>query len=213
MKTLTTLIVAGLALGSVGNAYARADRPDIERLGKLIQSNSAGNARYFGDSSFVKTGKRSYITRFAKMLAKNTEDVPKYEVVLREAITNWEAKKEFTAYTSDLSGALALYTVTNLSIAQHEDAKDYLIPNLVDQYKKCLSSRTISRMSNERKEDLYDYMVTESIYQEVLIASQPDMKDPDILAEVRDMSTANVRDVFGVSPTVLSVTESGLTYQ
>lgn len=213
MKPLKSLMVVGLAVGSIGTAFARADHPDIERLGKLVQSNSAGNARYYGRSAFVKTNKRSYVTQFAKRLARTPDEVPVYEDVLRQAIWKWETKDEVRNFTSDLAGALAFYTVTNLGIAQNENSKDYLIPNLVDQYKKCLASRQIARMSNSQKEDLYEYMVTESIYQEVLIASEPERRQPEILTMMQNLSASNVQDVFGVSPTVLSVTESGLTFQ
>ncbi|MEI7984893.1 MAG: DUF6683 family protein [Armatimonadota bacterium] len=214
MKHLNFLLATSFAIASVGTVYARAsDKPDIERLGRLVQSNSSGNARFYGDSAFVKTGKRSYITKFAKMLAKVPDDVAKYEVVLKMAIWQWENKTEVKAYTSDLAGAMAFYTVTNIGVAHNENSKDYLIPNLVDQYKKCLSTKMVAGMSNSRKEDLYDFMVTESMYMEVLIASEPEMRMPEVLDQVKSLSVMNCQDIFGVSSETLAVTESGLIFQ
>lgn len=214
LKHLKSLYITALAFTTVGLAQARAaDMPGLETLGRLIQTNTEGNSRYYGTTKFTPTGShRSYINKFARRLAKNPEDIRKYEDVLRMAIYAWEGKTEVQPYLNDLAGAMAFYTVTNVGVAHNENSKDYLIPNLVDQYRTRLASRTVARMSNEKKEDMYDYMITEAMYMEVLIASEPDMQDPSVLDQVKALSAENCQDLFGVRGEVLSVTESGLVF-
>lgn len=211
MKILSSVLVVGLSM--VGVANLSSEKHSLGLLGSLVKSNAQGDYRFNGASTFTRSGTRGYVGHFAKLLASDPTQISTYEDVMTQGIRVWEDENRPNGFTNDLAGSFAFFTYVNLALAKNQDYKDYLFPNLVSQYRKALASRQVGMMSNAKKQDMYDYMVAESVYLQALASMGRD-KNIELAAKtVRDTSSYHVRETFGADPATLSITESGLQFQ
>lgn len=206
MRLLTSIIVMGVGLAGVANAA-----PNLSTVGGLVRTNAAGDYRYAGASAFLHSGTRGYVNEFAIKLA-NGGDVAAYEDVMKQGILQWEDGMKEKGFSNDVASALAFFTAVNLSFAKKEEYKDFLIPNLVSQYRKALASKTVGTMANAKKQDYYDYMVAQSVYMQALASSGRDRDADEVMRILKKTSTGLLRETFGANPLGLSISESGLAF-
>ncbi len=207
MKLLNTIVVGSLALASVANAQ---EKLNLGLLGNLVKNNAEGDYKFPGVSAFLHNGTRAHVNHFAKMLGSNPSDVEQYEQVMMQGITSWEDEMNEKGFKNDVASALAYFTVVNVSLYKHNDYKDYLLPNLVSQYRKALASKDLGTMSNAKKQDYYDYLVAETVYVQTLASIGRDMDEGVAEKMIRSTVTMNLKQTFGVDPARLSISESGL---
>lgn len=211
MKLLNSVLVFGLAITSVANASTSPH--SLGMLGKLIRTNAQGDYHFAGDTGFLHNGTRGYIDHFVSLLATNPADRSTYHDVMMQGINQWEDENKGKGFTNDIASSLAFFTVTNIALAKNRDYKDSLFPNLVSQYRKSLSASSVAALSNAKKQDIYDYLLAESVYLRALASAGRD-KDADITAKtITNTSIYHIRETFGVDPSALSITESGLDFK
>lgn len=206
MKPLKTVGLLGLtlALGGVANAA-----PDISKIGSLVRTNVQGDYRYADRTQFNHNGTRGYISSFASMLSSDGS----YRSILKNAIVQWEDDplSQEKRFTSDMAGGLAYFTVVNLALAKGENYRFQYLPNLVSQYRKALSSRVVASMSNNGRQDMYDYLMAQAVYMQTRAASNPGMTAEEA-KRMKEMASGAIRSAFGVSASGLSISEYGLVW-
>lgn len=207
MKTFSTLVIVGLAISATGSVKVA---PKISVIGNLVRTNSHGDSRYANTSDFIHSGTHGYISDFARMLSGNSRDYGHYyRDVMVQGVTTWEDEVRPKGFANDLAGALAYFTVVNVGIAKGEGYKFHLLPNLVSQYRKALSAKVVGQMSDTKKQDLYDYLLAESVYIQTITASNPSMSAEET-TKWRNIAAANVENAFGVDASRLNISENGL---
>ena len=216
-SSLSSKFVLGvLALATIGTsvyAQGQSDKIDLSVLGNLVRNNAKGDYKYPGGFKFTRNGSRAYINHFARKLAKTDSEIPAYEDVIKQGIRIWEEQEGPMGYTNDLSGGLALYTMTNVALATNKPYEENYLGNMVAQFRKAFCSKQIASMSAAKKQDLYDYMVTESVYMQALASAGQERNQAETADLMSKIGTMQIRNTFNYDASKMEINESGVHFK
>lgn len=206
-------VIAMASMATGGIAQGTSDRVELSLLGNLARNNAKGDYKFPGASSFKRSGSRAYINHFARKLAQNDGEIPLYEDVLQQGIRVWEEQSGPLGYTNDLAGGLAFYTVVNHGLAKNYAYKNGMLGNLVAQYRKAFCSKLIASMTVAKKQDMYDYMITESVFLQALASSGRERSQTEVAEMISKISNMQIQNTFGTDASNLEITENGLMFR
>lgn len=218
MKLLSILIPSSLIFGmvaatSIGQAgQAQTDKVELSVLGSLVRNNAKGDYKYPGGFKFTRSGSRSFINHFARKLAKNDGEIAMYEDVISQGIRVWEEQDGPKGYTNDLAGGLAFYTMTNVALGTNKPYDDMFLGNMVAQFRKAFCSKTIATMTSAKKQNLYDYMIAESVYMQALASAGQERNQADTQEFLTKMGTLQIRNTFDFDASQMTINESGVHF-
>ena len=210
------LIASAIALATIasgGIAQGPSDRIELSMLGNLVRNNAKGDYKFPGAYSFKRSGSRAYINHFARKLSQNDDEIAQYEDVLQQGIRVWEEQSGPLGYTNDLAGGLAFYTVVNHGLAKNYAYKDGMLGNLVAQYRKAFCSKLIASMPVAKKQDMYDYMITESVFLQALASSGRERSQTEVAEMISKISNMQIQNTFGTDASNLEITENGIIFK
>jgi len=205
------MVLGALGAGSFGQSSG--DKVDLSLLGNLVKNNAKGDYKYPGGFSFKRGGSRAYINFFARKLAKNEGEIPTYEDVIMQGIRVWEEQEGPKGYTNDLAGGLAFYTMVNVGLATNRPYEDKYLGNMVAQFRKSFCSKLVSSMTIAKKQDMYDYMITESVYMQALASAGQERNQTDVADEISKIAGKEVKSNFGVDASTMDITVSGVAFK
>jgi hypothetical protein len=212
VKFITCAVVAvSMLAGSL--AQTSGDKVELSLLGNLVKNNAKGDYKFPGGFAFKRSGSRAYINFFAKKMAANDTEVKDYEDVIMQGIRVWEEQYGPKGYTNDLAGGLAFFTVVNHGLAKNEAYKDGMIGNLVAQNRKAFCSKLIATMTPAKKQELYDYMITEAVYMQAIASAGQERNQNDVADMISKFSSAQIKSAFGVDASMMEITENGVVFK
>jgi hypothetical protein len=206
-------IIATASIGASAFAQSSVDKVDLSLLGNLVRNNAKGDYKYPGVYKFTRSGSRAYINHFARKLAKNDSEIPQYEDVLKQGVRVWEEEQGPLGYTNDLSGGLAFYTMVNSALGSNQPYQENYLGNMVAQFRKAFSSKSIAVLSSAKKQDMYDYMITESVYMQALASAGQERNLSDTADLLMKMGSMQIRTTYKCDASKIEITESGVTFK
>ena len=216
LSNSTKLIVCVGALSSIGaSAFARGsiDTYDLATLGNLAKNHTQGDYRY-SNASRLKAGARStYINQFARKMAMNDSEIPVYEDVLTRLVAVWNMEQEEKGFNKDLASGFATYTMVNVALANNKPYELNYYDNMVAQYRKAFSSRAVAHMSEAKKEDMLDYMVTESCFMQAMASAGRDRDFAQNESLLASIGNTQVQNTFAYQPSRVVIAEVGVTFE
>ena len=221
MKPLSLIIPATLFLGAIATssfgmgAHTQVDTEkfDLSVLGSLVRNNPKGDYRYPGGSKFARSGSRAYINHFARKLAQADSEIPAYEDVINQGIRVWEEQQGPNGYTNDLAGGLAFYTMVNVGLATNKPYEDNFLGNMVAQFRKAFCAKQIAGMSSAKKQNMYDYMITESVYMQALASAGQERSKSDTAGQLERIGSMQIRNTFGYDASKMSISVDGVSFR
>ncbi len=204
--------LASTSFATTAKVQGDADKMDLSVLGNLAKNNAKGDWKYPGGSKFTRSGSRTYINHFARKLAQNDSEIATYEDVINQGIRVFEEQEGPKGYTNDLAGGLAYYTMVNVGLATNKPYEDNFFGNMVAQFRKAFSSKIISTMTAAKKQDLYDYMITESVYMQALASAGQERSKSDTADFLIKMGNTQIQNTFHYDPSKMSIDASGVHF-
>lgn len=211
-KFFVSMIVVG-AIGSGSFAQSSGDKVDLSLLGNLVKNNAKGDYKYPGGFSFKRGGSRAYINHFARKLAKSDSEIASYEDVIMQGIRVWEEQLGPKGYTNDLAGGLAFYTMVNVGLATNKPYEDNYLGNMVAQFRKAFCSKSISSMTAAKKQNLYDYMITESVTMQALASAAEEKREENAAEELAKFANDEIKATFGVDASSIEIAVNGISFK
>ncbi len=211
----STLILSAMAMSSLGVGAPPQDstpKVDLSVLGSLVRNNAKGDWKYPGGSKFTRNGSRAYINHFARKLAANDGEVAMYEDVINQGIRVFEEQEGPMGYTNDLAGGLAFYTMANVALATNKPYEDKYFGNMVAQFRKAFCAKAVANMSPSKKQNLYDYMITESVYMQALASAGRDRNQTETADFLTKMGTMQIQTTFAYDASRMRIDESGVHF-
>jgi hypothetical protein len=220
MKHKLNLIPAILIFGALASTsfaattrvQGDAEKMDLSILGNLIKNNEKGDWKYPGGYKFTRSGSRAYINHFARKLAQNDSEIATYEDVISQGIRVFEEQEGPKGYTNDLAGGMAFYTMVNVGLATNKPYEDNFFGNMVAQFRKAFSSKIVSSMSAAKKQDMYDYMITESVYMQALASAGQERSKSDTAEFLIKMGNMQIQNTFHYDASKMTIDASGVHF-
>ena len=221
MKPLSLIIPSTLFLGAIATAslgmraHAQGDasKVDLSVLGSLVRNNPKGDYKYPGGSKFTRSGSRAYVNHFARKLAQVDSEIPAYEDVINQGIRVWEEQEGRNGYTNDLAGGLAFYTMVNVGLGSNKPYEENYLGNMVAQFRKAFCAKQIAGMSAAKKQNMYDYMITESVYMQALASAGQERAKSDPAGQLEKMGSMQIRNTFGYDASKMSIGVEGVSFR
>jgi hypothetical protein len=213
ISKLISGLILGIAIATSSFAQNSADKVDLSLIGNLVKNNAKGDYKFPGGFGFKRSGSRAYINYFAKKMASNDSEVKDYEDVLMQGIRVWEEQYGPKGYTNDLAGGLAFYTMVNAGLATNKPYEDNFLGNMVAQFRKAFCSKMITSMTAAKKQDMYDYMITESVYMQSLAAAGNERSQSNAAEEVSKFAGTQIKATFGVDASTMSFSATGVSFK
>ena len=205
-------IIATASIGASAFAQSTVDKVDLSLLGSLVRNNAKGDYKYPDGYKFTRSGSRAYINHFARKMAKNDGEIAQYEDVLKQGIRVWEEQEGPLGYTNDLSGGLAFYTMVNTALGTNQPYQENYLGNMVAQFRKAFCSKSIATMSAAKKQDLYDYLITESVYMQALASAGQERNQSDTADLLMKMGSMQIRTTFNYDAGKMKIDEAGVHF-
>ena len=211
MRSLSIIIAAAIVMTSLAG-QDQAPKVDLSVLGNLVRNNAKGDYKYPGTSGFKRSNSHYFVNHFAKKLAKNDGEVAQYEDVLNQGIRVWEEQEGPKGYTNDLAGGLAFYTMVNVGLGTNKPYEENYLGNMVAQFRKAFCSKTIATMPAAKKQDLYDYMIAESVYMQALASAGQERNASETAEFLQKMGMTQVRTTYGYDASKMSIDQAGVHF-
>ena len=93
-----------------------------------------------------------------------------------------------------------------MNLAKGADYKDYLLPNLVAQNRKAFMSGYVASLPNAKKQEMYDYMIAESVYLRAVASTGHDTATEQML---KSAASKQVQASFGLDASSINFNETG----
>ncbi len=214
--SLSSIVIFGAitssSLGFGSHTQGSSDKVELSVLGSLVRNNARGDYKYPGVFKFTRIGSRSYVNHFARKMAKNDGEIATYEDVINQGIRVWEEQEGPKGYTNDLAGGLAFYTMTNVALGTNKPYEDMYLGNMVAQFRKAFCAKAVATMSAAKKQNLYDYMIAESVYMQALASAGQERNQADSAEFLTKMGMTQVRNTFNFDASQMTINESGVHF-
>jgi hypothetical protein len=208
VSAVATTMVAGSAM-----AGHSIDTYDLSTLGSLAKNHSQGDARYDGASHLNNQAGSTYINQFARKMAMSDSEVPIYEDVLTRLVAVWNMEQDQKGFNKDLASGFATYTMVNVALANNKPYELNFFDNMVAQYRKAFSSKAVSRWSEAKKEDMLDYMVTESCFMQAMASAGRERDFAHNESLLTSLGITQVQNTFDYQPSKVVIAEVGVIFE
>ena len=209
-------VVCAIALSSIGAmAFARGsiDTYDLSTLGNLEKNHAQGDAKYNGASHLNAQAGSTYINQFARKMAMNDSEIPMYEDVLTRLVAVWNMEQEEKGYGKDLASGFATYTMVNVALANNKPYDLNFYDNMVAQNRKAFSARSVAHMSEAKKEDMLDYMVTQSCYMQAMASAGRERDFAQNESLLASIGNTQIQNTFDYQASRMVIADIGVTFE
>ncbi len=186
---------------------------DLSLLGNLTKNHASGDNKYSGASHFNSNGNHAYINTFARKMAHNDSEIPVYEDVLTRLVAVWEDEQKVRGFDNDLAPAFAYFTMVNEALATNQPYGLNFFDNMVAQNRKAFSSSKIAKMTNSKKQDMYEYMVTQSAYMQAMASAGRERDFSQNESLLASIGSSQIQNTFDYQPSRIVIADIGVSFQ